>query len=423
MAVSHEDVIPELPLRRGARDRLTPRLPVRELVSSGRLIAYRYPNGVTGWITTNSEDFRTVLGDPRLHAKRFLGEPQPTSVSVEVPDMPGFIPSMNGPEHLRVRRLAASHFSVRHVQELKPAIERVVDTHLDAVARAGSPVDLYATYTLPIPSQVIADILGVPSSHAPEFQTAARLTIGGLPEKLADPEAPARAVADLHRIIGEVIDMKRARPADDLITRLTQVSDPPLTDTEIKGLCTNLLLAGHETTASSSSTTIAILLRDPELRQKFVSDPERLPDHIEELIRFQALVRDSGAGIPRLATEDVVIHGQLIRKGDWVMASTGLANSDPEVCPVSEQGLSLDRDATPHWVTFGFGPHTCLGQHLARAEVQAIVWKFLQRFPEAELAVPFEDLPWLEQGFGYRIAELPVLLGPDLAAAGGSSAV
>jgi cytochrome P450 len=245
----------ELPLQRGG-NRLRPRLPLDDLAGSPeRLIAFRYPNGVAGYLTTTAEDFRAILNDPRFHAKRFLGEPQASPVSVSVPDMPGFIPSMNGPEHLRVRRLAAGDFSVKHIRGLRPRIEAVVRHHLDQVERHGPPVDLYAEYCLTIPSEVIAGILGVPTDRTEEFQVAARLTIGGLPDKLADPQAPSRAVARLHEIIGEVIERKREEPADDLITRLT-AADPPLSDTEIKGLCTNLLLAGHETTATSSAIAI-----------------------------------------------------------------------------------------------------------------------------------------------------------------------
>jgi cytochrome P450 len=369
----------------------------------------RYPNGVVGWVTTSLEDFRAVLVDPRFHAKRFLGEPQPGPVSVHVPDMPGFIPSMNGPEHLRIRRLAAGEFSVKRVEALRPTIEGIVDRHLDRIAALAPPVDLFANYHLPIPSEVIAGILGVPTAHTEEFQLAARLTIGGLPDELDDPQAPARAVADLHRIIDEVIELKRRAPAADLITKLVHESDPPLTDVEIKGLCTNLLLAGHETTASSSAMSVAIIAGDRGLRHTLLTHPERLGAYVEELIRFQALVRDA-SGMPRLATADVEVGGELIRAGEWVMANISTANSDPAVCPFAASQLELDRDPMPPWVTFGFGPHTCLGQHLARAEVQAIVARLFQRFPDLELVMTLDEAPWLEKGFGYRPAELLVHL-------------
>ena len=398
----------ELPIRRDG-ERLEPRLPLEELNAEAELIPFMFPNGVPGYMTTTAEDFRNILGDPRFHAKRFLGEPQPSPVSVEVPDMPGFIPSMNGPEHLAVRRLAAGDFSVKAVAKLAPVIEEVVDKYLDQTEAHGSPVDLFESYNLPIPSEVIARILGVPTEDTPDFQLAARLTIGGLPDELDDPEAPARAVARLHELLGEVIKQKRAEPQNDLITRLTQATDPVLEDRDIWGLCTNLLLAGHETTSTSSAFAIALLLSRPDAKEYFLAHPERNDEMIEELVRYIFMLTDSGAGIPRLATEDVEYNGTLIKKGEWVMPCVGTANADPTVCPSGATQLDLERqDILGHHLTFGFGPHTCLGQHLARAELKVIIPKVFERFPNLHLTTPVNELPWLDKGFGYRMAELPV---------------
>lgn len=398
----------EIPIRREIRRFRESRLPLGELYASAEpLVRFRYPNGVVGWLVTRAEDFKAILGDGRFHAKRFLGEPQPTPVSVSVPDMPGFIPSMNGDEHLRVRRLAAGDFSVKRVNQLRPLFRTIVDKHLDAVEANGSPADLYSLYTLPIPSEVIAGILGVPETHTADFQNAARLTIGGRSEALDDVEAPARAVRRLHEIVGEVIELKRVHPTDDLITRLTQ-ADPPLTDTEIKGLCTNLLLAGHETTATGSAVSIAILLERPDQLAEFRANPDRLPEAIEELNRFRTMLADAGSGIPRLCTEDVEYKGQLIKKGDWVMLSTGLANFDPASCPVDPTAFDMQRERPPSNLTFGFGAHTCLGQHLARAEMQIIVSRVFERFPNLQLVTPLDEMPWMDKGFGYRMAELMV---------------
>ena len=404
--LQNED-IPALPIRQDG-GRLSLRMPLEEIAKQGRMIRYRYPNGVVGWLVTNYDDFREVLGNPALHARHFEGEPQPSPVSVVLPTMPGFIAGMNGPEHLRMRRMVGAEFSVARMEAFKPTIASIVDKYLDVIESLGSPVDLYTNYNLPIPSEVIGSILGVPGDYTTEFQDAARLTIGGLPAELADPEAPRRAIETLNRIIGEVMEARRAKPAEDLISKLVAVSDPPMDDDEIKGLCSNLLLAGHETTASSSCMVIGILLEDRDLRRGFLAHPERLAPSIEELIKFQSMLRDAPLGVPRLATEDVDINGQRILAGDWVMASTAFANADASLCPHHPTGVDLDRDPMPHWVTFGFGPHTCLGQHLARAEVQAMVWKLFERFPNLGLETPFDDVPWLEKGFGYRMAELSV---------------
>jgi cytochrome P450 len=397
--------ISELPLRKGG-DRLQPRLPFDDLRRRGPLLRFRYPNGVVGWLTTDAELFRAVLSDPRFHAKRFAGEPQTGVVSVAVPEMPGFIPGMNGPEHLRVRRLAAGDFSVKRIRDMQPLISDVVARYLDAIEAAGPPVDLYAALCLPVPSEVIAHILGVPGAHAKEFQDAARLTVGGQ-AGTSDPGAAARAVASLHKIISAVAGEKRLRPADDLLTRLVS-ADPPLSDAEICGLCTNLLIAGHESTSSTAALSVVELLRQPRQLDVLKNNPERLPQFVEELARMRTILVDAGAGIPRLATEDVEVAGHLIRAGEWVMLSNGMANVDPSVCPHDPLTLDFGRMERPSSLTFGFGPHTCLGQHLARAELQAILGGLFRRIPGLRLAAAYEELPWLENGFGYRVAELPV---------------
>jgi cytochrome P450 len=399
-----ETEIQELHLREGG-DPLSPRLDLQELRLQ-RLPHVRFPNGVTGYITTTYEDFRTALGDPRLHAKRFVGEPAPARLSVEVPDMPGFIPGMNGPDHLRVRRLAAADFSVRAIERLRGYIRAVVDTYLDAMAAMTPPVDLIEAFALPVPSEVIGHILGVPPEHAEEFQTAANETIGGRKEGLDDPDAAARAVARLHDILGEVIVAKRAELADDLISRLTQVGEPPLDDGEIKGLCTNLLLAGHDTTAANTSMAVVYLLENPHQMEIFRAQPDRIPDSVEEIIRFNNIVSDSGAAIPRLVTEDMEFAGHHLVKGDWLLPSVATANTDPTICPYSGT-FDITRDPGQH-VSFGFGPHTCLGQHLARAEMQVMLAGLFERFPTLQLVSSPADLRWNSEAFVYRMAALPV---------------
>lgn len=394
----------EIPITYGG-DRLRPRLPLEDIARSERLPSYLFPNGVTGWVTTTAEDFRFFLGDPRFHAKRFVGEPQAGKVSIEVPEMEGFIPGLNGPEHLRVRRLAAGDFSVKRIAQRRPLVERVVEKYLNKLDEHGSPADLYKLYNLPIPSEVIAGILGVPESRTPEFQHAAASTIGagaGTPD--ADAQEAANAVAQLHGIVREVVEIKRREPADDLITRLVQAG---LTPAEICGLCTNLLIAGHETTATSSALSVAALLTRQDQMRVFLDNPEKLPQAVEELVRFVFTISDSAAGIPRLATEDVEYAGYHIKKGDWVMPAAATANIDPSVCPVKPTDLDLTREKIPH-LTFGFGAHTCLGQHLARLELQIILSRLFQRFPTLELVSPINEMPWIEEGFGYRMAELMV---------------
>jgi cytochrome P450 len=322
--------------------------------------------------------------------------------------MPGFIPGMNGSEHLAVRRLAGGDFSVKRINELRPFITEVVDRSLDAMAETATPIDLIEAFCLPIPSEVIGHIIGVPRENAKDFQRAANETIGGRSDGLEDPDAAAKAIGRLQEILHEVTRQKRRQPGDDLVSRLIAATTPRLSDDEINGLCTNLLLAGHDTTAANAALGVTLLLTKPDQRAQFLADPDRVPDAVEELIRFTAgVLSDSGANIPRLATEDVEIAGHRIRKGEWVMPCALTANADAEICPFGADGIDLSREPTRH-LSFGYGAHTCLGQHLARAELQIMLHRLLTRFPTLELVVPPDQMRWNDDAFIYRMAELPV---------------
>jgi cytochrome P450 len=404
---SIDEVARELPLRLDG-DPLTPRLIPAEIVGTGaQLRRFRYPNGTTGWITTTAEAFKAAMSETRLHARWFNGAPQVTPLNVEVPDMPGFIPSMNGAEHQRVRRLASGDFAVKRIESLRPYIEEVVAHQLDVLAALDPPVDLIANYCLPIPSQVIGRILGVPSEYFGDFQRVANATIGGRDEGDDYPTASYAAIGRLHEIIGEVIETKRREPGDDLITRLTTAGDPPLHDDEIKGLCTNLLIAGHDTTAANTAMAVVYLWDQPDQLAEFLAHPERVPDSVEELVRFNNLISD-GAQIPRIATTDLELVGQHIAAGEWVMPSVMTANLDPAICPAGGgDHLDVTRSPGAH-LSFGYGPHTCLGQHLARAELQIMLTRLFERFPTLRLAVDASQLNWNADAFIYRMSSLPV---------------
>lgn len=203
-------------------------MPLEDIARQGRMIQFRYPNGVKGWLVTNYDDYREVLGPRALHAKHFQGKPQLSPVSVELPTVPGLIASMNGPEHIRMRRMVAGECSMNRIEEFKPTINAIIDKHLDQMDLLVSPLDPYANYNLPVPSELIATILGVPEDHTTEFQEAAKLTMGGLPKELEDPSAPKRAVAALDPIIGILLD--------DEDRRRTVLQNPDRVPQAIEGL-------------------------------------------------------------------------------------------------------------------------------------------------------------------------------------------
>jgi cytochrome P450 len=291
-------------------------------------------------------------------------------------------------------------FMVKRIAALRPYIQRVVDEHLDDVARSARPVDLVSTFTLPVPSMVIAELLGVPYEHRTEFQEAAGATM----KLAATTEERRAAYLPIVQVLAKVFDARESDPQDDLISRLMH-EHPDLTRMELTTMSISLLVAGHETTANFSGLAIVHLLRQPEQLAKFRAGSDNAATFVDEILRYVLSVT-SGAGLPRRALEDVEIGGQLIRAGEWAVAGMTAANMDPALCPHAEQ-LDLDRGRVPH-VAFGYGPHQCIGQNLARMELEIMLVSLFARFPELRLAVPVEELPFRTEMIVPGFHTLPV---------------
>lgn len=392
-----------LPIRVGG-DPLTPRLPFDE-IRAERLPAFEFPNGVVGRITTCAADFRQVLSDQRFRAARYAGEPLMGDRVIVAPAQPGHLSTLNGIDHLRVRRLAAGDFSPRAIEQRRPYIRSVVSRYLDRMEQMAPPVDLLAAYAYPLPSEIISHLIGVPEDRVADFQRAAHQAMDGRAEA-ESPGSATRALEDVHAMLFEVLEIKRAEPGDDVISRGLAAEPDRVSAEEIVGLCTNLLFAGHDSTAANVALGAALLLSDPKQRELFMASEERLPAVVESLVRHINIVSDSGALVPRLATEDLEVGGVPVSEGSWVMTSLSMANTDPSACPYSG---AMDVSSVPaQHFTFGFGAHTCIGQHLARVEVQEMLWQLLTRFPTLELDESLSGLDWNEKGFVYRMATLPV---------------
>jgi cytochrome P450 len=395
--------VPALPVRRGGNP-LSPRLPLDQ-IRSERLPHYRFPNGVEGYVTTNVADFRQVLGDDRFVTGRYSGEPLMGDRVIVAPPQPGHLSTLNGPDHLRVRRLAAGSFSPRAIERHRPYIHEVVRKYVDRLLMLAPPADLIANFALPIPSEVIGHLIGVPEGNVVDFQRAAQDAMGGKAEREA-PGSAARALHDVHRMLTEVLDSKKRNPGDDLMSRILEQRGDTVTDEEIVGLCTNLLFAGHDSTAANVGIAVAVLLTDPQQRAAFVGDLPHVAGAVEALIRHINVLSDSGVLVPRLASEDLAVGGLPVRKGSWILTSLAMANTDPGACPYS--GSLAVNDPPDHHYAFGFGAHTCIGQHLARVELQEMLGQLFGRLPSLGLAADPADLTWNEQGLVYRMESLPV---------------
>jgi cytochrome P450 len=310
----------------------------------------------------------------------------------------------NPPEHTRLRRLAAKVFNVRSMQALRPQIEAVTAELLDAL-RGRAEFDLIAEFAGPLPARVIMHMLGVPPGELARLKRLSdemALFIGSArdsPDKYPRAEAATHEMAGLFR---ELIGLRRRAPQPDLLTDLVHVQDDGerLTEDELVATCVLLLFAGHETTTHHIANGLRALLEFPEQLGALRANPALAGPAVEELLRYDGPI---GAQV-RIVQKPHELHGKQLNPGERVFLLMNAANRDPRAFPDPDR-LDLRRDGVPH-LTFGFGPHICLGFPLARLEGQIALPALLRRWRRIELAAV--RLEWLDSMVLRGMKAMPV---------------
>jgi cytochrome P450 len=348
---------------------------------------------------------RALLADPRVSADaRREGYPHTSAGgrALRARGSSTFI-SMDDPDHARLRRMVTGAFAIRQVEALRPSIQRIVDERIDALLAGPRPVDLVEAVALPVPSLVICRLLGVPYADHDFFQQRTRVLV------IRD-QAVERVIAaqeELTEYLDGVIADKLAEPGDDLLSRLAveHVAAGELSRREAAMMAVLLLIAGHETTANMIALgTLALLEhRDQLAAVRDTDDPVLIAGAVEELLRYLSIVH---SGRRRIALEDIEIDGDTIHAGDGIVLAGDAANRDEDRFPDPDR-LDVHRDARGH-VAFGFGVHQCLGQPLARVELQVVYGTLYRRIPGLRLAVPLEQIPFKHDSNVYGVYELPV---------------
>jgi cytochrome P450 len=310
------------------------------------------------------------------------------------------------PDHTRLRKLVSKAFTPRAIQALQPRIDALVDAMLNAAERQGQ-VDLVEALAFPLPFAVIAEMLGTPSADQDRIRQLSGTVVRSL-EPVNDPElvsAIIAADAELTEIAAGMIAWKRANPADDLLTALIQAEDDGdvLNDDELIAQTLLLYIAGHETTVNLIAGGTLALLRHPAQLALLREDPALAPNAVEELLRYDSPVQASR----RITLEPVEVGGAEIPAGAFVMASLASANRD-ELFWGSDAGeLNLARENARQHVSFGAGPHHCLGASLARLEATTALQRLTSRFPGLALN---GDVTWNGRINLRGPAHLPVTL-------------
>lgn len=355
-------------------------------------------HGQPAWLVSRYQDIRAALVDPRLSADTIPDILRPKTTE----NTPIMFARVDDPEHHRLRRMLTGNFTYRRTEGMRPQIQDMVDHYLDEMIGNGPPADIVEDFALPVPSLVIALLLGVPTDDLELFQ---HHTSAGLDTRSTDEER-AHAFGVMYAYIQELVERKERDPGDDLISRMVvdYVATGQLNRETAAMTSVIMMQAGHETTANMISLGTVALLENPDIYQRLGQTDDRsvIANIVEELMRYLTIVHSQ---VDRVATEDFVLGGQQIRAGDAVVMNLPAGNwdtaftDDPHV-------LDADRNTRGH-LAFGYGVHQCIGQNLARVEMQVAFATLARRLPGLKLAVPPDQLRY-KQADIYGMKDLPV---------------
>lgn len=341
----------------------------------------RMPTGDPAYLVTRYDDVRFVLSDRRFSVDRSRPG-APRLVGMQKNDT---MLAKDPPDHTRLRRMMMREFTARRIERLRPLIREILGEILDAMQAQGPPADIVETVAVPLPITVLCELLGVPFAD--------RSLLRDLSERMVSYtrysfEEMAAARDRLREYVAELLRIKREEPGEDLLSALIAVRDGSdrLSEAELISQVELLLVAGHETTTKQIGNGMVALLGSPGQRTALRDNPDAA---VEELLRHDP--PGDGAQF-RLAIEDVDVGGVRIPAGSAVLAAIPVANRDPRQFADADR-LDLNRSANPH-LTFGYGPHHCLGAILARAELKTTFLDLFARFGSLRLAVPPEELRW-----------------------------
>ena len=384
-----------------------PHATLREMRAESRIHRDRNVfDGLDEYIVTRYDDVNAVLRS-REHIMDLRKLPDDDPRRSEFP--PNLL-SLDPPEHDRVRGLVNKAFTPRAVEALRPRITELAHELLDAVE--GQPeIEFMEVLATPLPVIVIAELLGVPPEDRDRFKEWSHTFVDISPADVEDAESLQRRREDMRvaamafgGYFREQIELRRAEPGDDLISRLIEVEEQGerLSGSEMISMCILLLVAGNLTTTDLLGNGLLELLRDPEQMQLLRDDPVLLPGAVEEMLRYTSPVTQSG----RITASDSQVAGCPVNVHSNVGVSLIGANRDPAVFDDPER-FDVTREENRH-LSFGGGVHYCLGAPLARAEAQVALGVLLERYEQIEAAVPLDTLEWRGGGAFRGLRALPL---------------
>jgi cytochrome P450 len=332
------------------------------------------------WLVFGYDDVQHVLLNPQVFSSERSLKPDGSVDAI----LGGSILGMDPPRHRQLRALVSQAFTPQMVARLEPRIREIVQTLLASVQEQDH-MDLVDDLAFPLPILVIAELLGIPASDRAQFrQWSSDFVAPDFALRMVTAQSIALYFQDL-------LTERRKKPQEDLLSSFvtTAIDGQQLPDAEILGLCLLLLIAGHETTTGLISNAVLCLDEHPSARQMVLERPELLPQAIEEVLRFRAVVHS----LVRVATQDTELMGQTIHSGELVLPLFASANLDERQFPHANQ-FDITRKPNRH-LGFGHGIHFCLGAPLARLETRVALGALLEQYPSLHCvrSEPFELRP------------------------------
>lgn len=364
------------------------------------------PSGDEASLLTRHDDVKQVLSDPRFG--RLLDAPDAARISdtesggLFSSGMATVLPQ-TGEAHQRWRRMVTKWFTAKRMRTLRPRIETMAEQLIDDMMQHGRPADLKASLGFPLPVWVICEMLGVPDTDRDRFSAWSDMMLNLTRYTQTEVE---QAQAEFFDYMSGHVAAKRAEPGEDLLSELasdTDSSGEQLSDEMLVATGLALLIAGHETTANMIGKMVAMLLDDRSRWQRLHDDPSAVRTAVEEALRFDA---NPGFGMVRYLDEETEVADTPLAKGTTVLCSMAAANRDNAVFDAADE-MDVERSPNPH-LAFGNGPHSCLGQALARTELQVVLEVLLRKLPTLELDVEAADLRPVEGLVVGGLSEVPV---------------
>lgn len=376
-----------------------------EAQRQGGGVKIRQWDGVEAWVFTQHEHVRSILGDNRVSVDPTRpGFPEKSAAYKQIMGKDHNLRTMDDPEHAVQKRMLLQDFSVKRVEEMRPAIKDKVEGLIDEMIKKGPPAELIKDFALNVPTMVICEILGVPYKDRDWFAELSQEATSSV----VTAEVAAAAGKQLYDYLDSLMATKDKSPQNDLLSRLMveQVRPGLLSRKDAIELARFILIAGHETTANMIGLSTLALLMHPEQAKlmKENEDPAFLVNAVDELFRYVSVAHN---GRRRVAIEDIQVGDQIVKAGEGLILMNNIGDRDERVFPGADK-LDLKRANAKAHLAFGSGTHKCLGSTLSKCELELVHGSLWKRLPDLALAVPFSDLKFNEGGPVHGLFALPV---------------